>query len=103
MATVSEIPLSPVGQNFQIDLGPTSYGLAITYNESAGCWFMDIADETGVTLVTAIPLVTGCDLLDQYRYLGFVGSLEVQTDHDPDAIPTASNLGVEGRLYYISA
>jgi hypothetical protein len=40
-----------------------------------------------------VPLVTGVDLLAQYAYLGFIGSLVVQTDHDPDATPTYENLG----------
>jgi hypothetical protein len=48
-----------------------------------------------------MPLVTGIDLLRQYRYLGIPGSMIVYTDGDPDAPPTLENLGNESNLYYV--
>jgi hypothetical protein len=39
-------------------------------------------------IVNGIPLVTGVDLLAQYRYLGFSGRLWVQGADNPDDVPT---------------
>jgi hypothetical protein len=75
-----EIPLSPSPQTFAIALGATTYQLTIVWNVPLACWILDIATEDGTPLVTGIPVVTGLDLLTQYEYLGFTGSLVVQTD-----------------------
>ncbi len=95
-----EVPLSPKAQRLTIALAGITYKLNIFWNDLAACWIVDIADKDGVALVSGIPMVTGSDLLAQYRYLGFVGSLIVQTDHDTYAVPTAENLGLEGHLFF---
>lgn len=100
--TVMEIPLQPQAQTLSINLGGTTYTLTLRWRTAAeGGWVMDIADAAKNPIVSGIPLVTGADLLAQYRYLGFVGSLIVQTDHDPDAVPTFANLGQTAHLYYV--
>jgi hypothetical protein len=52
-------------------------------------------------------LITGADLLEQFPYetisenghlLVYTAAIEVA----PDSVPTFDNLGVEGRLFYIS-
>lgn len=47
-------------------------------------------------------MVTGADLLAQYGYLGFGGSLYVQTVQNPDATPTFTNLGTDCNLYWVA-
>lgn len=69
---------------------------------SQGGWVVDITDRTGLPMVNGITLVTGCDLLAQYRHLGFNGQLRVQTDDAPDAVPTFVNLGNQSHLYWIT-
>ena len=54
-------------------------------------------------LVSGIPLVTGVNLLEQYAHLGFGGGLYVQTTSNPDEVPTFTNLGVDGLLYWVTA
>lgn len=98
-----EIPLSAKPQTFKITLGGTDYRLTITYkNTDEGGWVLDIADSNSVPIVSGIPLVTGCNLLEQYAHLGFAGRLWVQTSHDPDAVPTFTNLGSEAFLYWVT-
>ncbi|MNU03634.1 hypothetical protein D3C72_2477290 [compost metagenome] len=63
---------------------------------------LDIATAARVPILTGIPVVTGLDLLAQYAYLGFGGMLIVQTDHDADAVPTLGNIGIAGRLYFVT-
>lgn len=100
---VYEIPLSPTPQQFSIDLGGATYQLTVKYHDvEMGGWFVDIADSAGTPIVNGIPLVTGCDLLGQYAYLGFNGKLMVQTSNDPDAVPTWENLGSQSHLYWVS-
>lgn len=72
------------------------------WNKSAQCWVVDILDESGAALLSGVHMVTGSDLLSQFRYMGFGGKLMVQTDGDITAVPTFENLGVQGRLYFIA-
>ena len=100
---IYEIPLSPTPQSFSITLGGVSYRITVKYqNTDMGGWFIDIADSTGAALVNGIPLVTGADLLGQYKHLGFSGALRVQTSNNPDAIPTWENLGTQSHLYWVA-
>lgn len=103
MSTSYEIPLTPsVAQNFTIDLGTQTYQLTMTYNAAAEIWVLDIATQTGVPILQGIQIVTGCNMLEQFGYLNFEGQLVAQTDHDPDAVPTLSNLGTTGHVYFIT-
>jgi hypothetical protein len=102
MSTPYEIPLSPINQNFSIALGSKTYSLTITFNGVTEMWNLDIADQNGNALVQGIPIVTGCDLLEQYGYLNFGGQLIAQTDNDASAPPTQFNLGVTGHLYFVT-
>lgn len=100
MTTIVEIPLNPTPQTLTVLLGNVYYQLNVQYrNALEGGWTLDIADNTGVPLIQGIPFVTGVNLLAQYEYLGIGVDLRVQTDSDPDKIPTFENLGVESHLY----
>jgi hypothetical protein len=105
MSTPYLIPLlvgSP--QTLQIVLGALTYQLTFLYRNDPGgfnCWSLDIADISGNPIVQGIAVVTGADLLAQYRHLGFTGSLVVATTSNPDAIPTFANLGGDGNIYWI--
>lgn len=102
MTTASEIPLIPQPQRFSISLSGTSYIMLLIWNAVSACWILNISDNNNVAIASGIPLVTGADLLEQLRYLGFVGSLITQTDGDINAVPTFSNLGAAGRLYWVT-
>lgn len=101
--TAYEIPLTPQAQSFNIQLNQVSYTFTLMWREvdNIGGWVLDIADASGNPLVQGIPLVTGCDLLKQYGYLGIGGGLWVLTDGDPDAVPTFQNLGLQSHLYFV--
>ena len=62
---------------------------------------LDIADVDDVILASAIPLLTGADLLQQFGYLGIGAGMLVMTDTNPDAVPTFQNLGTSGHLYFV--
>jgi hypothetical protein len=97
--TLYEIPLNGQPQRLQITLANVAYQLTVQWRNSAG-WVMDIAKQDGTPVIQGVPLVTGTDLLAQYRYLGIGGSLVVSTDADPDAVPTYTNLGTASHLYF---
>lgn len=71
------------------------------WNRFSQSWAVDVSDEDGNALVTSVPIVTGCDLLAQFGYLGFSGQLIAQTDGDPQAVPTFANLGTQGHVYFV--
>lgn len=99
--TPFEIPLIASNQAFTTTLVGTEYSMKLRWNGAASCWMLDIADSTGNPLVSGIPMITGADLLEQYRYLGIAGQLFVQTDNDTDAVPTQANLGLNGHLFFV--
>lgn len=101
--SIYEIPLTPDPQVFTITLSGTVYQLTVQYrNIDQGGWVLDIADNAGNPIVQGIPLVTGADLLSQYKHLGFAGGLYVQTTDNPDAVPTFDNLGTGAHLYWVT-
>jgi len=104
MASYFRIPFA-VGQpqRLTVTLGQVEYQLTLRYlNVDEGGWILDIADAIGKPIVLGIPVVTGADLLAQYKHLGFAGRLWVQTLSDPDAVPTFENLGADGVLWWVT-
>jgi hypothetical protein len=97
-----EIPLKPRSQNFAIALAGVTYQLTLYWNGQSACWMLDIATSSRAPLIQGIPVVTGLDLLYQYEYLGIGGSLIVQTDAAPDTVPSYSDLGVNGHIYFVT-
>lgn len=100
-ASVFEIPLIVSPQTLTVSLSGTIYNLTVRWSEIDQVWLLDIADQNDNVIVGGINLVTGGDLLAPYRYLGFVGSLIVQTDTDTLVPPTFNNLGATSHLYYL--
>lgn len=101
--SIFQVPLIAAPQKFQVTLGGSNYILTALYrNVDGGGWTIDLADTAGNPILQGIPLVTGVDLLAQYDYLNFGGSLWVQTTSDPDAVPTFENLGTDGILYWVT-
>jgi hypothetical protein len=95
------IPLISQAQKLNIELGGVYYNLRLRYCFTPmGGWVMDIYDNQNVQLICGIPLVTGCDLLEQYAYVGIAGSLYVATDGNPPVVPTHDNLGDTSHLYW---
>lgn len=99
---IFKIPLTPDAQIFDIYLGGQHYNIRLYYNADMKLWVIDITDFVEQKpLINGIPVVTGCDLLGQYRYLGFSGSLTAYTN-DSDEPPSYDNLGVDGNLYFVT-
>jgi len=106
MAQIFEIPLSSsTPQKLHISLSGVDYTLSLTWNTyanaGAGLWMLQIGDTLENVLVSGIPLVTGCDLLEQFGYLGIVGALLVQGAGNPANVPTFNDLGSGSHLFYI--
>jgi hypothetical protein len=100
-ATFFEIPTTPTAQQFSITLNGISYIMRLIYRDTdMGGWVLDIADSNNTSLACGIPLVTGCNLLDQYEYLGLGGVMIVTTDGDTLTPPTFENLGTTGHLWF---
>lgn len=98
-----EVPLSAKAESFLIALAGVTYSMRVVFNVNADCWVLDISTDLGEPVVMGIPLITGADLLAQYAYLGIKGTLICQTDYVADAVPTFTNLGSEGHLYFITS
>jgi hypothetical protein len=95
------IPLIPMNQEFDISLANTSYHLRIKWNAFSNAWILYIEDSQQNAILSGIPMVTGCDLLEQYAYAGIGGAMIVQSTNDPDLVPSYSTLGSTGNLFFI--
>ena len=103
MVTVSEIPLSDDPQTLSVTLGSTQYNLRIFWCEAGQqSWLMDLMDSGGNPIACGLPLVTGTDIIGQFKYLGIGGSLVATTDGSPDTPPAFDNLGSTSHLYFIT-
>lgn len=103
MPTFYEIPLTPDPQRFTVTLSGVDYRITVQYRAAGGAgWVLDIADTTNGPIVSGIPLVTGVDLLGQYRHLGFAGRLWVQGAADPDDVPTFEDLGIGSHVFWVT-
>lgn len=92
------VPLTPEPQTFAITLNQRPLRLRVLFNDRAGLWTLDIADNTGATILGGLPLITGADLLEQHGHLGLGGRLFI---HAPDDLPPDGNtLGTEKRLVF---
>ena len=102
MATGFEIPLIPGPQKIAVTLGGLSAHLLVSYKDTDdGGWVVDLLDSQDAPILTGLPLITGADLLAQYGYMNFGGKLLVQSDTDPNAVPSFTNLGVTSHLYWV--
>lgn len=101
-STVFEIPLqAATPQQLNVSLNGVQYQFTVRYNSQNNAWTLDIADSSGDAILMGIPMITGADLLAQYKYLGIGGQLICQTDNDITAVPTFTNLGQTSHLYFI--
>jgi len=100
--TPFEIPLQATPQTLAITLAGVQYRLTVRWNWVNASWVIDIADSSNVPILSGIPMVTGADLLEQFGYLGFGGQLIAQTDNNPDVVPTFTDLGGTGHLYFVT-
>lgn len=101
--SVLRIPVTPRPQTFSIMLSGTLYTIRLYWLKPAECWVFDFYDRTGENkILCGVPLVTGSDLLGQFAYVGIGGGLFVVTDTlPPDTIPSWTELGVTGHVYYV--
>jgi len=101
MTTAYEIPTKPYSERFNISLNNVIYQILKVWNVANQSWIIDISDSNGNPILSGVPLITGADLLDQYRHLLFGGEMECQTDHNLQAVPTYDNMGSESHLYWL--
>jgi hypothetical protein len=100
-STPYTIPLVPQAQTLAITLAGVNYNLNVYWNVPNNSWMLDLLDDNGNPILTGVPLVTGADLLEQFAYLGIGGQLIVQTTDNPNAVPTYTDLGSTGNLYFV--
>lgn len=106
MATQYIIPLQAgVPQKLSVQLNGTTYQLTLLYRNDKVIpqWTLDIADVAGNPILQGIPLVTGADLLAQYKHLISGGVLAVQPADTGNAAPTFANLGKSTQLCWVTA
>lgn len=100
---VFRIPLVALPQRFSIDLAGRALTMVSRWNGEMPAWCIDLYDaNTQEPIILCLPLVTGGDLLAQFRHLDLPGSLVVFTDGDLGAPPELQNLGAEANLYYVA-
>jgi hypothetical protein len=95
------VPLIPQNQEFDISLAGVTYHLRIKWNSFSQAWVLYIEDSQRNPILSGIPLVTGCDLLEQYGYEEIGGAMVVQSTNDPNLVPNFDTLGSTGNLFFV--
>lgn len=98
MVELSEIPLSNKNQEFDIQLGNKIYHLRVVFREYCG-WVLDVMTQSKEEILLGIPLVHGVDIFEQYRYLGFDGSLVFVCENIDDEL-SYEQIGQANKLYF---
>lgn len=96
----TEIPLSANNQRFSLSVTGIQYQMQVSWRGLF--WTLDIADSTDKPLVQGIPLITGADLLAQYKSLWFGFSLVVICDVSGQENPTEFDLGSQSHLLIVT-
>lgn len=99
--SITEIPLSPDNQQFNIQIGSGNFRVRVIWRDDAG-WVIDLQDSSGEDIIAGIPLVTGVDLLAQYKYIGLGFALVCLCDAAVQEYPTKADLGSASHLYVIT-
>ena len=73
-----EIPLVADNQTFATTINGSVYHLSVIWRGEY--WVLDLADSNGSAIISGIPMITGADLLAQYRYMDLGFSLVVLCD-----------------------
>lgn len=102
MPTAFLIPTTPESQTFKVVLAGVTYSVSLNWSEVASAWVLDLADASGIPILSGLTVVAGTDLLSPYLYMNFGGSLVAATSGDITQPPTFDNLGSTGNLYFIT-
>jgi len=97
---ITEIPLTPDNQQFDISINNINYQMRILWRENS--WFLDLNDGNGAAIITGIPLITGADLLAQYVYLQLGFGLWVLSDTTLNDAPGEYDLGYSAHLCLVT-
>lgn len=101
MSTTSQIPVTAgTPQRFTITLSGVEYQMTLRFNQFLAAWVLNLGLPDGTALIDGLTLVTGEDLLAQYRHLGIPGSLTVVGDADVDSMPTFAQFGTDSHFLY---
>lgn len=96
------IPLVNVPQRFEISLNGRAFIMQNRYNPEIPGWVISMFDgDTNEELFSNLPMVTGVNLLAQYKHLNIDGEFYLYTDGNEFTPPTETNLGAECNLYYL--
>lgn len=84
-----------------VDGKAIKFKFRFSFNSEAGYWYMDIYKSDNTPLLSSIPLVCGCNLLDQYTYMEIGSAYLVKTDKTfKDDIPNMYTLGTKFKLVW---
>ncbi|EAT7906851.1 hypothetical protein QON05_002572 [Salmonella enterica] len=92
-----EIPLVADNQTFATTINGTVYHLSVIWRGEY--WVLDLADSNGSVIISGMPMITGADLLAQYRYMNLGFSLVVLCDVAGQENPKQFDLGTFSHLY----
>ena len=106
MTTYYKIPTKPINSTFNcVFPNGNTYFFRLKFlpDSDTPTWSLDIFDSNNILMIGGLPLVTGCNLLEQYEYLGLGVQMFCTTDGaDPLAVPTLENLGTSSSLWIAS-
>lgn len=100
---INEIPLAnQPNQTYSVTISGEkrniNFIITQSYNAQAGYWVLGIYDKTNAPIVLNIPLLCGCDLLEQYGYLDIGHLCLVNLGDQTVEYPNDKNVGGDFEL-----
>jgi hypothetical protein len=93
--------LNPYGESFDVVINNRSVTMRTKWNDALGVWCLDLGNSSDDWLIRNLALVTGDDLLGQYKHLGLGFALYAYVDGG-EGDPDSENLGTDGHLYAVA-
>lgn len=87
--------------SYTIPLDGTTFTLSYTFNDRMNKWFLELGDQFGVTIVSAVPIVSSWPLFDRFKGLAIPkGTLFAFDSSGQDLDPARFDLGARVRIFY---
>lgn len=103
---LTKLPVDSLRANysFRASLDGTTFVLSFRYNERAGLWIVDIADDQENIIVSGLPILLGTLLTERFSYKNIpIGDLFVLNLEKENEEASRDNLGTNALVLYEEA
>lgn len=94
------VPNYSISSTIPVDGANITLLFRIMYNELAKYWLIDISDDEGNMLISALPLVPAQNILEQFAYMGIGSAYVLPRTQVKEQWPSAETLTADWYLIW---